>query len=83
MTGIEIFTYIFIVSVGLFIGIGIPYAIIREKREFNNGICPICGQKLEHFDNDSQGGRGYRCPSIKHKYYTWVSYKFIDKNFNK
>lgn len=83
MTRIEIFTYILIVAVVLFIGIGISYAIIREKREFNNGICPICGQKLEYFDNDSQGGRGYRCPSIKHKYYTWVSYSFIDKNFNK
>lgn len=31
MTGIEIFTYILIVAVGLFICIGIPYAIIREK----------------------------------------------------
>lgn len=81
MTGIEIFTYILIVAVGLFIGIGL--SIIKEKREFNNGICPICGQKLKHFDNDSQGGRGYCCPSIKHKYYTWVSYNFIDKNFNK
>ena len=77
------FIYILIVAVGLFIGIGLPCAIIREKREFNNGICPICGKKLKYFDNDSQGGRGYCCPSIKHKYYTWVSYKFIDKNFNK
>ena len=46
-------------------------------------ICPICGEKLKHFDNDSQGGRGYCCPSTKHRYYTWVSYKFIDKNFGK
>ena len=32
MTGIDIFTYIFIVAVGLFICIGLPYAIIREKQ---------------------------------------------------
>ena len=83
MTVIEIFTYILIVAGGLFIGIGLPCAIIREKQRFNNGICPICGQRLEHFNNDSQDVRGYCCPSIKHKYYTWVSYKFIDKNFDK
>ena len=82
MDGRGIFTCIILVALGLFLGIGILRTIINEKREFNNGICPICGQKLEHFDNDSQGGRGYCCPSIKHKYYTWVSYKFIDKKLN-
>ena len=69
MTGIEIFTYILIVAVGLFIGIGLPCAIIREKRGFNNGICPICGQKLEHFDNDSQGG----CGGSKRFYQSWTN----------
>mgnify|MGYP003426561468 CR=1 FL=1 len=46
-------------------------------------FCPICGKKLEHFDDDSQGGRGYCCPSTTHNYFTWVSYKFIDTNFGK
>ena len=40
-------------------------------------------KKLEHFDDDSQGGRGYCCPSTTHNYFTWVSYRFIDKNFGK
>ena len=83
MTGSEIFALIFCVALGLFVVIGLSCAIISEKREFNNGICPICGEKLEHFDDDSQGGRGYCCPSTKHSYYTWVSYRFIDKNFGK
>lgn len=83
MTGCDILALIILVVVGLFVGIGLPCAIISEKREFNNGICPICGEKLKHFDDDSQGGRGYCCPSTKHSYYTWVSYRFIDKNFGK
>lgn len=83
MTGCDILALIILIVVGLFVGIGLPCAIISEKREFNNGICPICGEKLKHFDDDSQGGRGYCCPSTKHSYYTWVSYRFIDKNFGK
>ena len=51
--------------------------IFSEKKDYNNGICPKCGQKLHHFDNDSQGGRGYICD--KCNYTTWVSYPFIDK----
>ena len=83
MIGSDFFVCIILVVVGLFIGIGILCAIRNEKKGFNDGICPICGEKLKHFDNDSQGGRGYCCPSTKHRYYTWVSYKFIDKNFGK
>ena len=83
MIGSDFFACIILVVVGLFIVIGILCAIRNEKKGFNDGICPICGEKLKHFDNDSQGGRGYFCPFIKHRYYTWVSYKFIDKNFGK
>lgn len=83
MTGSDFFVCIILVAVGLLVSIGILCAIRNEKQGFNNGICPICGEKLKHFDNDSQGGRGYCCPSTKHRYYTWVSCKFIDKNFGK
>ena len=86
MVGNEIFAFnalLILVAVGLFVGVGLPCAIRSEKRGFNNGICPICGKKLEHFDDDSQGGRGYCCPSTTHNYFTWVSYRFIDKNFGK
>lgn len=50
-----------------------------EKKGFNNGECIVCGTKLRHFDNDSQGGRGYVCD--KCGYYTWVSYPSVDKKF--
>lgn len=83
MIGSGFFVYIILVAVVLFVIIGILYTIRSEKQGFNGGICPICGRKLKHFDNDSQGGRGYCCPSTKHRYYTWVSYNFIDKNFGK
>ena len=52
--------------------------IMFEKRDFNNGICPHCNNKLRNFDTDSQGGRGYKCDC---GYHTWVSYNCVDKNF--
>lgn len=51
---------------------------LTEKRKFNNGKCKCCGEKLELFDTDSQGGRGYKCP--KCNTYLWISYK-VDKNY--
>ena len=51
--------------------------IFSEKKDYNNGICPKCNQRLHHFDTDSQGGRGYICD--KCNYTTWISYPFIDK----
>ena len=52
---------------------------IIEYREFNHGICRYCGTRLNHFDIDSQGGRGYTCKGCG--YCTWISYDFIDKGF--
>lgn len=53
--------------------------ITLEKQDFNNGICPRCGDELESFSADSQGGRGYICRCCN--YTTWVSYKCVDKNY--
>ena len=55
------------------------YVAYSEYKNFNKGSCPKCGKKLEYFDMDSQGGRGYCCRDCN--YYTWVSYNFVDKNF--
>lgn len=60
----------------------IVWAIHSEKKDFNNGICPRCGAKLVHFDTDSQGGRGYTCRQCN-KYYTWVSYPSVDREYRK
>lgn len=62
----------------VFVLSGIICTIYAEIRDFNNGYCPRCGKKLKHFDNDSQGGRGYCCDDCG--YTTWVSYYFVDKN---
>lgn len=43
-----------------------------EKKSYNNGIGPHCGDYFEHFDTDSQGGRGYICRRCG--YTTWISY---------
>lgn len=52
------------------------YAIRREKKDWNNGICPNCGHELRLFGCDSQGGDGWTCDDCD--YTTWVSYhKFV------
>ena len=54
------------------------YAIHREKKGWNNGICPICGNKLRCFGPDFGGGDGWTCDNCD--YTTWVSYhKFVYK----
>lgn len=50
-----------------------------ERRRFNNGICKECGNKLYHFDTDSQGGRGYVCKNCD--FTIWVTYPSVDKRF--
>lgn len=72
--------YLVETTIGMFIVMLIMlWARSREKKRYNNGICINCGNKLRHFDVDSQGGRGYCCD--KCHYHTWVSYD-IDKNHN-
>lgn len=41
------------------------WAILWEKREWNNGICRRNGLPWEQFDTDSQGGRGYKAGERK------------------
>lgn len=63
----------------VFVICGISFAIYSEKKDFNNGKCPKCGKQLKLFDMDSQGGRGYCCNDCR--YYAWISYDCVDKNF--
>lgn len=54
---------------------GMLWGRASDKRSYNKGICPICGEKLYCFDMDSQGGRGYCCENKSVcNYTTWVSY---------
>lgn len=60
-----------LVVLGFFV---IPTIIyLSEAKKYNNGVCPLCGGDIEHFDTDSQGGRGYCCKKCR-KYYIWASW---------
>lgn len=60
-------------------GIVTFFAIKYEKKIFNNGKCRVCGNSLELFDYDSQGGRGYKCPRCYR--HVWISYNCVDRNY--
>lgn len=60
----------------IFMGL-IGTAIMLEKADYNNGICPHCGTDLRNYDTDSQGGRGYVCDNCN--YEAWISYNIVDK----
>lgn len=60
------------ISLTVLIIIGIILARNYEKKKYNNGICPRCGNPLRNFDIDSQGGRGYICDECFYR--TWCSY---------
>ena len=55
--------------------------IILESINFNKGLCSHCETKMEFFDTDSQGGRGYKCPYCGR--IVWVSYCFVDNKRRK
>ena len=64
---------IIIISILVVLFIGCLYLCYHiEKKHFNNGICPRCGNTLHYFDTDSQGGKGYTCDNCN--YTTWVSW---------
>ena len=65
---------ILIIIIGIIL---VALGIHGEKKSFNNGVCKVCNQRLGHFDTDSQGGRGYTCPSMH--YSVWVSYRCVDR----
>lgn len=64
-----------LIGILLFI-VGLLWPRLSEKKAYNNGVCTNCGEKLRHFDCDSQGGRGYRCDKCGR--IVWVSYN-VDK----
>lgn len=66
------------IMVGFVIVIEIIALIVRnqEKKAYNNGICPVCGEQFICFDHDSEGGRMYRC---KNWHFCDVTYN-IDKD---
>lgn len=45
-----------------------------DKKNYNGGVCPRCGNKLVNDDMDSQGGRRYFCD--KCGYFTWIDWHF-------
>ena len=60
---------------------GTIWAIKSEKRDFNNGICPRCNNKYRLMDYTSHGDRLYICDKCNSVIF--VSYKCVDKDFNK
>ena len=66
---------------------GMIWAIFSERKDFNHGICPICGGRLECRATDSQGGRYYICEHRYSKdkahpqcdYSTWISWPVDNK----
>jgi len=66
--------YIIIITFIAVMIIGGIFTRNHEKKMWNNGICKETGLPWKHFDNDSQGGRGYESGG----HYFWVSWK-VDK----
>lgn len=59
--GLSVFALFFMLSV-------IGYFL--ERRAWNGGTCALNGLPWIHFDNDSQGGRGYKAGEVR----IWISW---------
>ena len=64
-----------VIALIVYFGVMVIAAYIESKL-WNKGKCK-CGKVWRHFDNDSQGGRGYCCDNCKT--YIWISYPGIDR----
>ena len=60
---LKIIVFVIILCMGLIL---IAFAIYKEKKIWNKGYCPKCGEKWIMFDMDSQGGRMYKCKNNHH-----------------
>mgnify|MGYP003296790795 CR=1 FL=1 len=72
-------TVIVLISLCIAIVLGmimVAIAIHMERKDYNNGKCPRCGQSLEFRYTDSHGDRCYWCNGCG--YHTWVSYSSVD-----
>ena len=70
-------------SIAILIGFGLMFLFFRHLDIvlYNNGLCRECGSPLRHFDNDSQGGRGYCCDNCDSRN-VWISYPWVDHKHN-
>lgn len=50
----------FAIIISVAIGMSLLAAFF-DARQWNGGICAEYGEPWQHFDTDSQGGRGYKC----------------------
>lgn len=77
----NIVCYIVLVA-GMLSIISLPLrGIYIEKKFFNIGICPCCGNPLRDLAINCKGERGYLCEICG--YHTWVSYKTVDKKYRR
>jgi hypothetical protein len=65
---------LWIAALLFFAAIGL-WGYLRERKEWNGGVCKENGQQWKYFDTDSQGGRGYKAGD----YCCWISWPRIDK----
>ncbi len=66
------------ILVAAFVGMNL-LARRSEKIAWNGGHCPRCKTRWHHFDNDSQGGRGYRCSGCLQTNHIWISWPKVDR----
>jgi hypothetical protein len=62
--------------IGVALTLAVPVAWAMDIRDWNGGVCRKCAGGWLHFDNDSQGGHGYKC---KGGHTVWISYPWVDK----
>lgn len=56
------------------IGVCALTGYLLNRREWNGGVCRKNGLRWQHFDTDSQGGRGY----VAGDQYCWIGWP-VDK----
>ena len=78
MEGIVIVVCFLLFSGGMYMWIS--GMIAKEKREYNNGVCPKCNSRLQYIETDMDNEKRLYVCSKCNDYHTWISYDCVDKN---
>lgn len=64
---------VFVVVAAMVIFAIVSVGVIFEGRDWNGGVCPCENRyRWQHFDVDSQGSTGYKCPNCGRT--IWIGY---------
>lgn len=70
-----------LVAGGIIFALQCVLGYLKDRRDWNNGVCLKCHTSWKSFDMDSAGEVGYTCGTGRHT--IWLSWQFPVRPYHK